>query len=197
MSQSKRNWELIREPEGFQANLETSIEKLMESGINAEPIEEVLDKVTEFHTMLLDGENHTPENIEFLSPNQIFVFGSNLAGEHGGGAARKAYDDFGAIWGQGIGLQGQSYAVPTLGRSYEKLTLNEIHEHINDLLKYCCKNRQLFFFITKIGCGIAGFSVNEIGPLFRPFILLKNVSLPKEFYDICEKLQNELDTKKL
>ena len=67
------------------------------------------------------NREHTPERISALKPNEIFVFGSNLAGMHGGGAARIAYDRFGAIWGQGVGLQGQSYAIPTMQGGVEPL----------------------------------------------------------------------------
>lgn len=181
---SKRKWEILRELEIAQEKLEESIENLMSLNIDAEPLENVLDIVTNLHTEFLD---YTPENIDSLTPNQIFVFGSNLGGFHGGGAARKAYDDFGAIWGQGEGLQGDSYALPTKDEKIQTLPLYKIKKHVDTLFKVCCMNSDKQFLITKVGCGLAGLSVENIGPMFKNFILLPNVVLPKEFYDICTK----------
>lgn len=97
-----------------------------------------------------------------LKPNQIFVFGSNLNGHHIGGAARQAFDDFGAVWGLGIGIQGQSYAIPTLGYEMEKLPLEEIKYNLEQLVEYTKENPHQEFLLTKIGQGIAGFSAKEI-----------------------------------
>lgn len=94
--------------------------------------------------------------------HQIFVFGSNLSGRHAGGAARQAKDSFGAIEGQGIGLQGQSYAIPTLGYNHEKLTLNQIAEELETFAAFAKMNPKKEFLLTPIGTGIAGFSLDEI-----------------------------------
>ena len=122
------------------------------------------------------NREHTPERISALKPNEIFVFGSNLAGMHGGGAARIAYDRFGAIWGQGVGLQGQSYAIPTMQGGVET-----IKPYVDEFIAFAKAHPEYKFFVTKIGCGIAGFRVNEIAPLFANAIDVENIILPKEF----------------
>lgn len=126
----------------------------------------------------------TPENINELQSNEIFVFGSNLAGEHGGGAARFAYKKFGAIWGQGVGLQGSSYALPTLDRERQKIGIRELEQHVETLYAILVDNQRTNFLITKVGCGIAGFTIAEIAPLFKPFMSLSNCSLPIEFIEL-------------
>jgi len=129
----------------------------------------------------------TPINITDLKPNEIFVFGSNEGGKHFGGAARLAYSKFGAIMGQGRGLQGQSYAVPTLTTDFEMVSLNSLKSDISTLLDFAKGNKDKHFLITAIGCGIAGFTSEEIAPLFKPFAKLKNCSLPLEFITIISK----------
>lgn len=122
---------------------------------------------------------YTPENITSLEPHQVFVFGSNLEGQHIGGAARLAHERFGAVWGQGEGLQGQSYALPTMG-----LSLAEIKSHV-DVFERCAKEHpELEFLVTKVGCGIAGFKERDIAPLFGFSVYTHNVTLPKSFDDI-------------
>ena len=124
---------------------------------------------------------YTPEFITKLGYNQIFVFGSNLAGKHNGGGARIAVEKFGAIYGQGFGNQGQSYAIPTLGFDFEKISLAEIKLYIDLFFNYAFNHPQNEFLVTKIGCGIAGYEISEIAPLFlNPF---KNIILPKEFVE--------------
>jgi len=120
----------------------------------------------------------TPEFIKRLSDNEIFVFGSNLAGRHDGGAARIAREDFGAIYGQGVGLQGQSYAIPTMQGGIET-----IKPYVDEFIEFALSHRELKFLVTKIGCGIAGFSVSEIAPLFRKCTEIENVCLPAEFWE--------------
>ena len=122
------------------------------------------------------NREHTPERISELKPNEIFVFGSNLAGAHGGGAARLAYERFGAILGQGVGLQGQSYAIPTMQGGVET-----IKPYVDEFIEFAKAHPELKFFVTKIGCGIAGFTTEEIAPLFAKAIDVENVILPKEF----------------
>ena len=119
----------------------------------------------------------TPEFITELNTNEIFVFGSNIRGVHGGGAARVANIKFGAEWGVGEGLTGQCYA---LGVDY-------IAGKVQNFLS-CAKSHPEFqFYVTKIACGIAGFKVEEIGPLFADAISMENVILPKEFVEEIEK----------
>lgn len=124
----------------------------------------------------------TPGRISMLEEDEVFVFGSNLAGAHAGGAARAALDHFGAEWGNGVGIQGQSYAIPTMHGGVPK-----IKPYVDDFIKYAEANPDKFFFVTRIGCGIAGFVDEEIAPLFRDALTLKNVCLPKSFVDILEK----------
>ena len=107
----------------------------------------------------MEQKRTTPERITSLQPNEIFVFGSNLRGMHGGGAAYIAYRSFGAIMGQGVGLQGQSYAIPTMQGGVETI-------------------RPLTFLVTRIGCGIAGFTDDEISPLFEKAHDVENIVLP-------------------
>ena len=119
------------------------------------------------------NRDYTPERITELKTNEIFVFGSNLAGAHGGGAARLAYNRFGAIWGQGVGLQGQSYAIPTMQGGVET-----IRPYVDEFIEYAKQHPELLFRVTRIGCGIAGFTNEEIAPFFRAAFEMENVSLP-------------------
>ena len=124
----------------------------------------------------------SPQFINKLENNEIFVFGSNLKGIHGGGAARIAYDKFGAIWGQGVGLQGQSYGIPTMHGG-----LDVIKPYIDEFIDFAKSHHELKFLVTRIGCGIAGFSDKEIAPLFKDAIEIENIYLPKSFYNILVK----------
>lgn len=121
----------------------------------------------------------TPERITHLTGNEIFVFGSNLAGLHGGGAAHLAHHCFGAIWGQGVGLQGQSYAIPTMHGGVEA-----IKPYVDQFIDFAFSHREYTFLVTRIGCGIAAFTEYEIAPLFTKVIDLENVILPKEFVEV-------------
>lgn len=108
-----------------------------------------------------------------LKPNQIFVFGSNLRGDHLGGAAKQAYEQFGAIWGVGSGLQGQSYAIPTM-EGLESLVL-----YVEQFKRVALLLPQYVFLLTPVGTGIAGYSPKLIAPLFKDSP--ENVILPEEF----------------
>ena len=119
----------------------------------------------------------TPDHINTLGPNEIFVFGSNLAGRHAGGAARLAVDCFGAIMGQGVGLQGQSYAIPTMQGG-----VNTIQPYVDEFLRFADCHPEMTFLVTRIGCGIAGFTPAEIAPLFAAATSLPNVHLPLDFW---------------
>ena len=124
------------------------------------------------------NREYTSERIIRLEPNEIFVFGSNLAGAHGGGAARIALDCFGAVWGQGVGLQGQSYAIPTMQGGVET-----IKPYVDEFIEFAKVHPELKFLVTRIGCGIAGFRDEEIAPLFTDAIEVENVILPIEFVE--------------
>ncbi|MBE6339339.1 MAG: hypothetical protein E7069_01195 [Bacteroidales bacterium] len=115
----------------------------------------------------------TPEFITELQPNEIFVFGSNLEGMHGGGAARIACSKFGAIMGQGVGLQGQSYAIPTMQGGVETIC-----PYVDDFIAFAKQHPELTFLVTRIGCGIAGFRDEEIAPLFEQAHNIDNIVLP-------------------
>lgn len=122
----------------------------------------------------------TPENVTELAENEVFVFGSNARGMHAGGAARMAYEKFGAEWGVGDGRTGQCYAFRTLGHDFEKVPPDSIITSKCELYAYAKHHPELTFLVTKIGCGIAGFTVDEMRQVFagdRPF----NVIIPKEF----------------
>lgn len=119
----------------------------------------------------------TPELINTLLPNEVFVFGSNLQGIHAGGAARMARLHFGAEMGNGVGLQGQSYAIPTMHGGVET-----IKPYVDEFISFAKQHPGLHFLVTPIGCGIAGFNPKEIAPLFREATALENVSLPDSFW---------------
>lgn len=117
-----------------------------------------------------------------LKPDEIFVFGSNLEGLHGGGAAYLAYRKWGAIWGQGIGLQGQTYGIPTMHGGPDA-----IRPYVDEFIKFAQVHPELKFLVTEIGCGIAGFTPEEIAPLFTEAIPIENIYLPERFWHILEK----------
>ena len=121
----------------------------------------------------MENKRTTPEFITELQPNEIFVFGSNLKGMHGGGAAYVAYRKFGAIMGQGVGLQGQSYGIPTMQGGVET-----IQPYVDEFIEFAKQHPELTFLVTRIGCGIAGFTDGEIAPLFQKAHDMENVVLP-------------------
>lgn len=129
-----------------------------------------------------DDLKYTPENITELGEDEVFVFGSNLAGRHSGGAARVARQKFGAIMGQGVGMQGQSYAIPTMQGGVET-----IRPYVDEFIELAREWDQTTFYVTRIGCGIAGFSDEEIAPLFDEAYDLYNVRLPRSFADIIRR----------
>lgn len=119
-----------------------------------------------------------PDFIHTLKENEIFVFGSNLGGVHGGGAARIAMEKFGAVMGQGVGLQGQSYAIPTMQGGVET-----IEPYVKEFFQFAEEHPEMTFLVTRIGCGIAGFTDAEIAPMFVSAIHLPNVYLPLSFWE--------------
>ena len=128
-----------------------------------------MEKVIEF----------TPDYISELKDGEIFVFGSNIAGQHGGGAARLAYNQFGAEWGVGVGLTGQTYAIPTMHGG-----VDAIAPYVDEFIEFARQNSDMKFYVTRIGCGIAGFRDEDIAPLFRNALTVSNIVLPKSFYNI-------------
>jgi hypothetical protein len=120
----------------------------------------------------------TPNHIANLKEGEIFVFGSNPQGFHSGGAAKVAMDRFGAVWGQGEGLQGRSYALPTT------CPIEQIAEAVQRFTQFASQHPELRFLVTRVGCGIAGRNVNDVAPLFKDCICLENVALPAEFWKI-------------
>lgn len=139
----------------------------------------------------------TPEHIEDLHPNEVFVFGSNANGNHYGGAANLAYQRFGAVWGVGEGLRGNSYALPTLNRSMERVSLGALKQAFKHLFQEIDFNSELCFLLTKVGCGIAGYTVEEVACSFWESVnsfyngrwttyvgsLPEGLIIPEEFYD--------------
>ena len=117
-----------------------------------------------------------PNHITELSECEIFVFGSNLEGQHMGGAARYAYDHFGAEWGNGVGPQGRCYAIPTMHGP-----LSAIKPYVDDFIEYARQHPMNRFLLTRIGCGIAGFKDEKMAPLFLEAFKLPNVSFPDEW----------------
>lgn len=116
-----------------------------------------------------------PDNITELKPNEIFVFGSNREGMHGAGAALHAHKNFGAILGQGHGLQGQSYAIDTMS-GYDTMK-----EQVALFMSYSQENRHLTFLVTAIGCGIAGHHPSKVALLFKTAHNIDNIYLPEIF----------------
>ena len=121
----------------------------------------------------------TPEKIENLGENEVFVFGSNLHGNHAGGAARVAREKFGAVPGQGVGLQGQSYAIPTMQGGVET-----IKPYVDEFIKFAEEHYDKTFYVTRIGCGIAGFRDEDIAPLFADAVLSENIVLSESFVNV-------------
>ena len=125
----------------------------------------------------------TPENIRALKPNQVFVFGSNLAGHHAAGAALHAFINYGAIGGQGEGIMGNCYALPTKDAQIQTLPLETIQFYVDQLHSVVTRFLETEFLITAVGTGLAGLTVEQMAPMFRDFMGLPNVSLPKDFIE--------------
>ena len=125
---------------------------------------------------------YTPDYIDMLLPRQVFVFGSNTLGYHTGGASGTARKKFGAVWGQAEGLQGQSYAIPVdFGKDVRKD--DEVKAAVDRFIAFAKEHTELFFFVTRVGCGIAGYHDDEMAQFFKDAFGMKNVCLPKSFVD--------------
>lgn len=150
--------------------------------------ENVMEQITSQGEISKDNKGNmentriTSRFIRSLGPNEIFVFGSNLHGMHAGGAARTAYLNFGAEMGNGVGMQGRSYAIPTMQGGTDT-----IKPYVDDFIKYAKQHPSQTFLVTPIGCGIAGFEPKDIAPLFVEAKDVVNIHLPKEFWEILEK----------
>lgn len=129
----------------------------------------------------------TPENVRELSRCEIFVFGSNLAGHHHGGAARTAHQKFGAEWGVGSGATGQCYAIPTMHGG-----VDAIKPYVDEFIEYAKNHPKNRFLVTRVGCGIAGFKDEEMAALFRPAQYLPNISFPEDWI-CCFVTWNEIE----
>ena len=129
----------------------------------------------------------TPEIISELSDNEVFVFGSNLSGIHGAGAAKLALNRFGAIWGLGSGIQGKSYAIPTKDFNvYSKLSIDKIKDYVDIFIIFAKDLNDVTFFVTEIGCGLAGYIPEDIAPLFVDAMDVENIYLPERFWKILK-----------
>lgn len=102
-----------------------------------------------------------------LFENIVFTFGSNEAGIHGKGAAKRAVSKYGAKYGKGVGLVGNSYGIPTKDKKLKVLGLSKIKSYIEQFLLFAEKYSSLTFYVTRIGCGLAGFEDSQIAPLFK------------------------------
>ena len=124
----------------------------------------------------------TPDDIKKLEQEQIFVFGSNLSGRHGKGAAKTALG-WGAKWGQAAGLQGRTYGIPTKDASIRRtLTVTEIEPFVDEFIEFAKNNPDMIFLVTEIGCGLAGHKQKDIAPLFLDAVDVENIYLPSKFW---------------
>lgn len=121
------------------------------------------------------------------STEPVFVFGSNLAGVHGAGAAKFAVENHGAVYGQGIGLQGNSYGIPTKDRNIRTLPLSDIWPHVLQFLEFAAKHPEMRFNVTRIGCGLAGYTDKDIAPMFRG--ASENCILPEGWRSIAQVVE--------
>lgn len=172
--------QLLQIAEGFDEfwnkyKKDTRVKPVIDSYIKDSLCKPVEQTPGRFYNGIIRPE-YTPNAIDSLQSDEVFVFGSNLHGHHGGGAARAAINKFGAIWGQGVGLQGQSYAIPTMQGGVET-----IKPYVDQFIDFAKEHTELFFYVTRIGCGIAGFKDSDIAPLFKDAMDVRNICLPESF----------------
>jgi hypothetical protein len=138
----------------------------------------------------------TPNNITSLEPTGVFVFGSNTKGKHGKGAALTALKKFGAIYGQARGLQGRSYGIVTkdLSKGKRSIPLNRIQQEAEEFIEFAKEHKELTFYVTMLGCCLAGYDIKEIGPMFKNALNVENIHLPIQFW---HKIKPKEETKKL
>ena len=130
--------------------------------------------------MIVDGHRVASDRITELDENEIFVFGSNIQGMHGGGAAWIASQKFGAEWGVGEGFTGRTYALPTMEG---EVSMRHAVDHFTDCAR---QHPELTFLVTAVGCGIAGYTPQQVAPLFKDAAALKNVYLPQAFIEFID-----------
>lgn len=139
-----------------------------------------------------ETRRHTPEMITELSEGEVFVFGSNTKGEHGGGAARIAHTKFNAEWGVCEGMTGSCYAIPTLDGNRDKVSKEDFIGSFVQFIRFANEHKNMTFFLTKVGCGIAGWDIDEVRTIFWQAMGLVfgnegtaqlpcNIIIPKEF----------------
>ncbi|HEY4307725.1 MAG TPA: hypothetical protein VGM82_24835 [Gemmatimonadaceae bacterium] len=121
-----------------------------------------------------------------VSPTSVFVFGSNRAGIHGGGAANVAFKEYSARWGQGEGLAGRSYAIPTKDERIDTLPLRFVAEYVRSFVEFAVERPYLTFAVTRVGCGLAGFTDDQIAPLF--VMAPANCELPEGWREIILRI---------
>lgn len=135
--------------------------------------------------MFMTYQYHDESIVKTLAEDTIFVFGSNMAGTHQGGAAKIALQHFGAVKGAGRGWAGQSYAIPTMNEHLQQMPLSQIEHYIDDFKIYTKNHPKNKYFITSVGCGVAGYKVEEIAPMFKG--ISKNVIFPASFRPFVER----------
>ena len=126
--------------------------------------------------MKVNNKRFTPDRVERLSNCEIFVFGSNIEGEHMGGAARFACEKFGAEWGVGDGPTGQCYAIPTMHGGLE-----DIRPYAEKFIAYAKAHPMNRFLLTRVGCGIAGFKDSDMAQLFDDVLDIPNIAYPRQW----------------
>lgn len=170
----------VLQPGRYRGLMHRCIDDAPRLGLSPEFVRNILSTIHEESVRqqltTMDNLKYTPDNLTSLGEDEIFVFGSNLEGNHPGGAARTALLNFGAKMGQGVGLQGQSYAIPTMQGGVET-----IRPYVDEFLDLAYEWDQTTFYVTRIGCGIAGFTDEEIAPLFDRALDMYNVRLPESF----------------
>lgn len=128
----------------------------------------------------------TPENITELKDDEVFCFGANLAGRHGAGAAKLAVK-FGAVYGNGNGHAGQTYAIPTKDFKIKTLPIEKIGWYVNLFINYARLYSEKTFLVTAIGTGLAGYTAEQIAPLFKEAVHIDNIHLPESFWQVLNE----------
>ena len=129
----------------------------------------------------------TPPKIKQLQSNEIFVFGTNLAGRHGAGAALFAHRKLGATIGRCHGLDGVCYGIPTKDENLKVLPLDRIQKYVNNFIFDATYYPEKVFLVTAIGTGLAGYSAEQIAPLFKDAMAVENIWLPSEFWNVLSR----------
>jgi hypothetical protein len=124
-----------------------------------------------------------------MSDESIFVFGSNLSGRHGRGTAATAREHHGAVSGKGVGLQGTSYAIPTKDHALRGLPLDQIAHYVRRFIEFANEHSEMTFQVTRVGCGLAGYSDKQMAPLFVE--APKNCHLPDEWKPFLKAVKDE------